>query len=377
MTAQSDVLVVGGGVMGCAVAWRLAQAGLAVTVLERAMPGAEASTKAAGMLAVQGEAEVSGPFLELCLSSRRRWPDFAGELVQASGVDVGLSLRGVLYPASGRAAAEALRSKAEFQRAQGMRAEILTAEEMAGLEPALSDQLPLGLFAPDDGQVAPVSLSRALHLSAIRAGVRFRIGEVAVGVEAVGGRVRGLAVASGDCIPADAIVVAGGAWTSLLQGIGLMPGSVRPARGQILALATPSAPLRRPVFAGGLGYVLPTQDGRTLVGSTLEMVGFERAVTVAGLEHMCGVARRIVPELAQATVLDHWCGFRPWTPDELPLLGPSGLEGLHLASGHFRSGILLAPISSEVVAAAVVGGEPGVDLTPFRPDRPSLTRTER
>ncbi len=375
MSAPARVLVVGGGVMGCAVAWRLGQAGLSVTVLERALPGAQASSKAAGMLAVQGEAKEPGPFLDLCLASRRRWADFAGELREASGVDIELALRGVLYPAVDRAGADALRAKAGLQRTLGMRAEIVTSEEMTNLEPGLSDQLPLGLFAPDDGQLSSVALARALHGAARQAGVSFRIGEVAVGIEQAGGRVRGVQVASGDCLGADAVVVAGGAWTSLVQGIGLSPGSVRPARGQLLALATPSAALTRPVFAGGLGYALPTADGRTLVGSTMEMVGFERAVTVAGLEHMCGVARRLAPALAQATVQDHWCGFRPWTPDELPLMGPCAVEGLHMAAGHFRSGILLAPITGDAVAAAVQGAEPVIDLTPFRPDRPALTRT--
>ena len=372
MSGLPDVLIVGGGVMGCAVAWRIAQTGAAVTVLERALPGAEASTKAAGMLAVQGEVEGPGPFLDLCLASRRRWPDFAGELHEVSGVDVGLSMRGVLYPALNPAEATRLRRTAALQTSLGMIARLLSSSEMLELEPSLGPGLSLGLFAEADGQVAPVPLARALHRAAQNAGVRFRTGVVAVGIATEGGRTLGVHIDAGDLMSAGQVVVAGGAWTSLLQGLGLPRGAVRPARGQLVALATPSPPVARPVFAGGLGYILPTPDGRTLVGSTMEMVGFDRAVTLEGLEHMAGVARQLAPVLAKAPVQGHWCGFRPWTPDELPLMGPAEVSGLHLASGHFRSGILLAPITAEAVAAGVLGDTPPLDLTPFRPGRFSL-----
>lgn len=371
----TDVLIVGGGVMGCSVGWRLAQQGAAVTVLERSMPGAEASTKAAGMLAVQGETDQAGPFLELCLASRHRWGDFAGELTEATGVDVGLSRRGVLYPTSDATEAAGLGARIAWQQEQGMRADLLDATSLRELEPGLSHELFAAVFAPDDGQVAPVPLARALHAACLAAGVRFRTGEVALGVELERGRACGVRVASGERVEADSVVVAGGAWSSLLTGVGLPAGAVQPARGQLLALATPTPPLARPVFASGLGYALPTPDGRTLVGSTMEMVGFERAVTLAGLEHMARVARHIAPELSVAPVEDHWCGFRPWTPDELPLLGPTPVEGLHLAAGHFRSGILLAPITADTVAACVLGRVPPVDPTPFRADRPALTGT--
>lgn len=372
MSSRPDVLVIGGGVMGCAVAWRLAQAGVSVTVLERALPGAEASTKAAGMLAVQGEADEVGPFLDLCLASRARWGDFAGEVGSASGVDVALSLRGILYPIGAADEVDAMRSRAAWQRAQGMAVEVVTGAEMRALEPSLSEELEAGLFAPADGQVSPPLLNRALHRAAEAAGVIFRCGVVAASVEVCDGRAHGVRDTEGRTMSAGAVVVAGGAWTSLLDGVGIPEGAVQPARGQLMALRAARPVVKRPVFMGGLGYALPTPDGRTLVGSTMERVGFERAVTLQGVDHMGNVARRLVPALKDAAVEDVWCGFRPWTPDELPLMGPCETAGLHVAAGHFRSGILLAPITGEAVAQAVLGEATAVDLAPFLPGRLSL-----
>src|ERR671919_1871326 len=362
-----DVIVIGGGIMGCGVALRLAQAGVEVTVLERAIPGAEASTAAAGILAPQMEADGPGPFLDLCLRSRALYPEFAEELREASGVDVQYLPSGVLNVAFTREGLERLESIVGWQRSSGLRAEILSAADARVLEPNLSPAaLGAGHF-PDDHQVDNRLLMRALSIASTRAGVRFRSGDVR-GVEVKGDRVVGVDL-DGEKLAAGATVIAAGAWSSLIHGAGLDPLRIRPVRGQMIELQLRVPPLARILFSERKGYVVPRGDGRVIAGSTTEFTGFEKQVTAGGLARILQVAVELCPLLQDAQVLSFWDGLRPYTEDHLPLLGPGPLEGLYLATGHFRNGILLAPISARVVADAVLGRTPMVDLTPFSYDR--------
>jgi glycine oxidase len=215
---------------------------------------------------------------------------------------------------------------------------------------------------PDDAQVEPRALMRALQLAAARAGVAFQTGYVRR-VVCDGARARAVDL-EGERLEADAIVLCAGSWTGLVDGAGLPPQAVRPIRGQMLELET-RLPLVRHVLFSGHGYVVPRKDGRVLCGSTMEQVGFKKETTAGGLRAIADIAIEIAPALVDAPVLGFWANFRPRTEDGLPLLGPSPIAGLHLCTGHFRNGILLAPASAELVADAVIGRAPRLDLEPY------------
>jgi len=361
-----DVIVVGGGVMGCGIALRLRQAGARVTVLERSIPGAEASSAAGGILAPQMESEGPGPFLELCLKSRALYPDFARELHALTGVDVGYLPSGLLHVAFDEAGARRLEATVGWQQKRGLRAELLGPREVHHLEPQLSGALVAAARFPDDHQVDNRLLTRALTMAAAKVGATFRTGYVRGVVEAEG-RVVGVDL-DGETLRADAVVIAAGSWSGLVQGISLDPRVVRPARGQMVQLQT-RLPLLSHVVFSDKGYLIPRADGRIIAGSTLEFAGFEKHVTAEGLHRILALALELCPALASAPVQETWAGLRPYTEDHLPILGAGPLPGLFLATGHFRNGILLAPLTARLLAQAVLGDSPLVDLTPFRFDR--------
>lgn len=359
-------LVVGGGIMGTAIALELQGPGVEVLVVERALPGAEASTAAAGMLAPQLEAQGLGPMLELSLRSRAMYPAWAAQLSGETGADVGYRACGALQVALTTAQAYELEATVAWQTAAGLRATLLSGDEARALEPTLSAGAVAAAHFPDDHQVDPRRLMPALAARARERGVQFRAGAVRGLVEA-GGRARGVDL-EGARLEADVVIVAAGAWSAQLPGAGIAPGHVEPARGQLLALA-PREGAPRHLLKSGVGYVVPRGDGRVICGTTVERVGFDKRVTAAGLQGVLGQALALCPSLADATVVESWAGLRPWTPDGLPLLGRGALDGLLLASGHYRNGVLLAPITARLVAQLVRGERPQVDLHPFRPDR--------
>jgi glycine oxidase len=361
-----DVIVVGGGVMGCGIALRLRQAGARVTVLERSIPGAEASSAAGGILAPQMESEGPGPFLDLCLKSRALYPDFARELHALTGVDVAYLPSGLLHVAFDEAGARRLEATVGWQKERGLRAELLGPREVHLLEPQLSGALVAAARFPDDHQVDNRLLTRALTMAAAKVGATFRTGYVRGVVEAQG-RVVGVDL-DGETLRADAVVIAAGSWSGLVQGISLDPRVVRPARGQMVQLQT-RLPLLSHVVFSDKGYLIPRADGRIIAGSTLEFAGFEKHVTAEGLQRILALALELCPALASAPVQETWAGLRPYTEDHLPILGAGPLPGLFLATGHFRNGILLAPITARLLAQAILGESPLVDLSPFRFDR--------
>ncbi|HYO59366.1 glycine oxidase ThiO [Archangium sp.] len=363
---DTNVVIVGGGVMGCGIALRLRQTGARVTVLERSIPGAEASSAAGGILAPQKEAEGPGPFLELCLRSRGLYPDFAAELQALTGVNVNYLPSGLLSLAFDEAGAQRLEATVGWQRALDLRAELLGPAEVRTLEPQLSPHVLAAARFPEDHQVDNRLLTRALTMAAARVGATFRTGYVR-GVVEENGRAVGVDL-DGETLRADAVVIAAGSWSGLVQGISLDPRVVRPARGQMVQLQTRLPPFSHVIFSD-TGYVIPRADGRVIVGSTLEFAGFEKNVTAEGLHRILSLAMQICPALASAPVQETWAGLRPYTDDHLPILGAGPLPGLFLATGHFRNGILLAPITAKLMAQAVLGETPSVDLTPFRFDR--------
>ena len=363
---DANVIIVGGGVMGCSIALRLRQAGARVTVLERSIPGAEASSAAGGILAPQMESEGPGPFLELCLRSRALYPEFAAELLALTGVNVNYLPGGLLHLAFDEAGAQRLKATVEWQRTLDLRAELLGPAEVHTLEPQLSPQVVAAARFPDDHQVDNRLLTRALTMAAAKVGASFRTGYVR-GVVEEHGRVVGVDL-DGETLRADAVVIAAGSWSGLVQGVSVDPRVVRPARGQMVQLQT-RLPLFSHVVFSDKGYLIPRADGRVLAGSTLEFAGFEKHVTAEGLHRILSLAMELCPALASAPVQETWAGLRPYTDDHLPILGAGPLPGLFLATGHFRNGILLAPITARLMAQAVLGESPSLDLTPFRFDR--------
>lgn len=365
-----EVLIVGAGVVGSAVAWRLQQAGAHCTLLERSIPGAEASSAAGGILAPQAEADGPGPFLELCLASRALYPTFVHELRAASDVDVAFQPCGVLGVRFDDEGVEEARRRIEWQRARGLEASWLDGAAARALEPELSADIRGAAHFPGDAVLDNRLLVSALTIAAARAGARFVTTQVH-GVLERGGHVVGVATEQGE-LRADAVVVAAGAWTALVPGALASSAAVRPARGQMVMVRT-RVPICRHVVFGAHGYAVPRTDGRLLLGSTMEFAGFEKQVTAGGLSHVLGVGLRLFPGLSGAPVLETWAGFRPHTPDGLPVLGPAPVPGLFLASGHFRNGILLTPITATLLTETILGRKPSLDLTPFRVDRKALT----
>jgi glycine oxidase len=350
-----SVLIVGAGVMGSALAWRLAREGVRVQVLERAIPGAEASSAAAGILAPRAEAAENAELRELGLVSLARYPDWAAELERETGIDIGFRRCGLLHVALDAAG---VRVHDAMER---LAAERLAAAEAHDRWPWLGEVRD-ALWLPGEGQVDNRRLVAAVYAAAARAGATFLTGRTVTGL-ARAGRVIGVDTDQGR-VEAREVVVCAGAWTSRVPGLERL--GIRPTRGQMLALQAKSPPFSPVVFAGGRGYLVPRADGRVLVGATMEDVGFEKAVTAEGLALLARIVVDVAPGLAGLPVVETWAGFRPTPPGDRPLIG--ALEpGLWVASGHHRNGILLAPITAEILADRLMGRTPAVDDRPFEP----------
>jgi glycine oxidase len=363
------IAIVGGGIMGASIALRLCREGMKVTVLERSIPGAEASSAAAGILGTQLEAEGPGPFLDLCLASRERYPAFVEEIEAKAGMGVGYWRCGALVAAFDVPSAQKLEETVRWQRGLGLKADLLTSGDARALEPNLGPGATRAAHFPDDHQVDNRLLIRALGIAAERSGARYRAGTIRTILER-GGRAVGVDV-DGERLEADAVVVAAGAWTGLVPGAQIAASAVKPARGQMVELQA-RVPLLNRVVASSRGYLVPRADGRIIAGSTVEHVGFEKVVTAQGLSRILQMAVELCPALADVPVQQTWAGLRPFTNDHLPILGPGPLESLFVASGHFRNGILLAPITAEILASLVLGRASPLPLAPFSLQRQSV-----
>ncbi|MAQ18512.1 MAG: glycine oxidase ThiO [Sandaracinus sp.] len=361
---KPDVLIIGGGVMGCSTALRLQRAGMSTLVLERSVPGAEASSAAAGMLAPGAEAghpvaeDHVDALLRLGSWSRDLHETQAAWIREEHGVDIGFRRTGAMVVAF--AGEEAKLAEHAASLGASYPHELLAGDPAREREPSLSSEVVRALDLPAEAQLEPVLLLRALALAAERAGAVFRSGAYVHEILTGGDRVRGVRVGP-EVLEAPHVVVAAGSWTSLVPGLELAAAGIHPVRGQILATETRPPVFRRLIFGAG-GYVATRPDGRVLTGSTEERVGYRREVTLGGIRSIVDVATRLAPRLAQAPLRDQWSSFRPGTADGLPLVGAAGPENLWLASGHFRNGILLAPATAELVAHHVLGSAIPEDL---------------
>jgi glycine oxidase len=347
------VVVIGAGVMGCASAHALAKLGARVTLLERAVPGAEASSAAAGILGAQVES-LDHPAQRAMLVRARSAYGAWGEALQAeTGIAIGHRVSGVLKVARSAEDVATLAGHVEAQQAEGLRAELLDSKAALELEPELNRAVAGGAYFPDDAQVDPPALLRALVAAAARAKVSVRSGAAVQRILVQRDTCTGVVLDDG-VLEADATVLAAGSWSKVVSGVPDAVPDVKPARGQMLLLEQ-RPPRLRTILFGSSGYVVPRGDGRVLSGSTVEFVGFRKEVTAGGLHAILQTALDLSPGLGAASVTSFWCNFRPYTDAGAPLMGRSPLPGLFLATGHHRNGILLAKWTADVVADAVLG----------------------
>ncbi|MGI8679518.1 MAG: glycine oxidase ThiO [Jatrophihabitans sp.] len=370
--ATTDVLVVGAGVIGAATAWRCAQGGLSVTIVDPE-PGRGAWHTAAGMLAPVTELHFTEtPLLHLNLDSLGRWPAFAAELVDETHTSIGLRECGTVAVAWDAADLAGLRDLHAFSQQLGVDVAMVTGRELRELEPAVAPGLPGGLLAAGDHQVDPRLLHAALMTALSRRGVRVLTN--AVTITTSGDRVIGAQLDDGTQLSAGQVVLAAGCWSGRVPGLpaNAIP-AVRPVKGQTLRLRLPGPPRLQHVLRGSVKgtpiYLVPRADGRIVVGASSEEAGFDRAPRAGAVYELLRDAQSLLPDLSEA-VLDEVCtGLRPGSPDNAPLVGPSGVPGLIHATGHFRNGILLTPVTADGVAQLMVDGTLPAVLEPFAPQR--------
>jgi glycine oxidase len=375
------VIVIGGGVIGLAAAWRLAERGAGVVVLERGRAGGGTSHVAAGMLAPVAEADpYEEPLLRLETEAALAYPGFIAELEERAGIDAGYLRCGTLMIARDRDEAEALERELLIRNRLGLEVEQLRPSEARRREPSLAPAVRGALELSDDHAVDPRSLTSALTRAVNRSGGSVREGEEVAALELDHDRVQGVRLVGGQRLSGEAVVIAAGVWSGVLGGL---PEEVqvplRPVKGQIVGLHDPSGPgLVTRSLRAHPAYLVPRGDGRYALGATMEERGFDTTVTAGATFELLRDATELVPGISELVVDELIAGLRPATPDNAPMIGPGLVEGLFWATGHYRHGILLAPTTAELIAGAVLGGDPVPHLvSPLRFARNgSLSRLE-
>ena len=367
----SDVVIIGGGVIGLAIARELSRRGVRdATLIERAGLGAEASSAAAGMLAPQAEADQADAFFYLTCRSRDKYPGFAADLLSETAIDIELETTGTLYLGFTEDDARELQKRYQWQMEAGLPVQMLTPAEARELEPNVSPDVQIVLKFPFDTQVENRRLVTALAVANQLAGVRLLTDTTVTSLNISHGRIQGVVTTRGS-IATENVVVAGGAWVSMLGAPdkALPDIGIEPVRGQMLCFDA-NPPVASHVIYSPRGYVVPRRDGRLLAGSTTEFAGFDCRVTAAGIQSITNAALEICPVVSRLSLAASWAGLRPRAADGLPVVGPCAeIAGVFYATGHYRNGILLAPLTGEILASAITGK--GVDpaLEMFSPDR--------
>jgi glycine oxidase len=358
---NADVVVAGGGVIGLACAWSAMRRGLRVVVLERAESTAGATRVAAGMLAPVGELQHGEEvLLEMTVAAAGTYADWAAEVEEASGRGTGYERLGSLHVALDRDEAEELRRQHELQRSVGLEAEWLGPRGCRRLEPGLHPSLNGGVFVEGEAVVDPRLLAEGLRGALEAGGGEVRFGAEVEELMVAGGRAVGVRLAGGEELRADAVVCATGSWSGgggswLTEGV---RPPVRPVKGEVVELRSRDGErLCERIVASERVYVVPRADGRVILGATMEEAGFDQAVTAGGVLELLREAYRLLPEVAEMEVVEAAAGLRPGTPDNVPIVGRSEIEGLVLATGHHRNGVLLAPLTGEAAADVLEGGE--------------------
>jgi len=366
---NSDVLIIGGGVIGLAAARELRRKGVRrITILERGLPGREASHAAAGMLAPNAETEKLDDFFRLCNESNKLYPEFAAELQDETNIDIELDRQGTLYVALTDEDSEEIGRRFAWQRAAGLAVEHLGARETRVMEPFLSPDVRESLFFPEDWQVENRKLLEALEKRARASGVEIRENTIVTNLLIENGRAVG-AETETEKFFAPEIILATGAWTSFVGAENLRLPQVAPVRGQMIAFHTAKRLFQKVIYSPR-GYLVPRADGRILAGATVEDAGFDKSVTRAGIEFLHENTLEIAPSLVNLEIAEKWAGLRPFAADGLPILGSfPHVENLTLATAHYRNGILLAPITAKILAEKIAGGAHSDYLKIFSPHR--------
>jgi glycine oxidase len=355
-----DVIIVGGGVIGLSIARQLAGR-KSVLLLDRGTTGQGTSRAAAGMLTPLSEADDQGPFFRLSRASHAMYASFVEEVEAESKMHVGYSAEGLLFLASTAQAAEVLRRRYEWQKTAGFPVELMSHDDVLKLEPLITLPVLTAVFISGESSLAPRLLGNALREACVNRGVEIRTNTRVDAVAANSVRV------ANSTLEASAIVVASGVWSNEISG--LEPSiPVHPRKGQILSLRMPAGAFRRMIRWEG-SYFSPRTTGELVVGATNEDAGFDLSNTPAGLGRLLMDAQQMSSHVGQYPILETWTGLRPATPDGLPILGPSAVPGVYYATGHYRNGVLLAPITANIIADVIDGRNPDFPIDAYSPVR--------
>jgi glycine oxidase len=366
MTQTSDVVIVGGGIVGLAVAYYLARENMQVTLVERGAMGREASWAAAGYLSYQGGSSEPGPRLELMRTSRFMYDGWIEELREFTAADTGFWRCGLLELCLNDAEARDMQARLSWQQAAGYPIEWLDAAAVRQRQPHLAPELPVqgGLLFPDVAQVRPPRMLKALTEAVIRQGVQIREHTPVMAITRDGDQVTGVTVGNGETIASPIVINAAGSWAALL-GADMSRLPVKPIKGTIVMLEA-SAPVTRELLDTSQGALYPRSDNKLLLGATLEDVGFDKRVTLGAVDHLVHQAVALMPALKDASLVTAWSGLRPYSHDYLPYLGQvPGWRGAYVASGHFRNGILLAPVTGLLMKEMILAQTPTLPLEPY------------
>ena len=361
-----DAVIAGGGLIGGAIALELARAGLSVALFDRQQPGAEASWAGAGILSPAPEAAGMFPLVPLGKVSLAQYPEYVYALEEFTGHDVGFRQKGTIEALFSRDARSELSTIIAVHHGVGLRAEPLSAEDAREMEPALSEDTEAGVLRPDEASVDNRRLMAAILDAAKQSGVDIFADRSAKAILREGQRCIGLQLQN-EKVEAAWTVIAAGCFSAEIGGI-TRYAPVRPARGQMISLRSTKWNIERVLWSDKV-YLVPRNEGQILAGATVEYVGFEKKLTAAGIEKILAGAIELAPGLANAEIVETWCGLRPDSPDHLPILGPTDLDGLLIATGHFRSGILLTPITAKLICEWITKLSVSTDWERFSPLR--------
>jgi glycine oxidase len=361
-----DVAIAGGGVIGGAIALELSLAGKRVGVFDRQQPGQEASWASAGILSPAPESPAMIAMVPLGKMSLSLYPEFVAQVEEISGMSTGFRSKGTLEALfSGDAKAE-LSTIIALHHGLGLRAEPLRAADARELEPALSEDVEAAVLRPDECSVDNRKLTSAVLEAARRSGAEIFADNCVRAIWREGRRCAGL-ILQNEKVEATWTIIAAGCFSAAIEGVAAY-APLRPAKGQMVALRTEDAEIDR-VLWGEHIYLVPRNDGRILAGATVEYAGFDKRTTAGGIEKILSAAIELAPGLANARIEETWAGLRPDTPDHLPILGPTDIDGLLMATGHFRSGILLTPITARLIREWITERRVSVDWDRFSPLR--------
>jgi glycine oxidase len=366
---MTEIVVIGGGIAGAAVALALAERGMAVNVVEAERPGSAATGASAGMLAPQYESAGPGPLFTALVQARAALPRFAAAFEELAGHGIGLRWDGMLVANLTEEEERAAQAMIRWQLAEGQQGAVLDVPAAQRLQPGIATDVRSYLWLPDEGQLDAQRLAELLPAALAAAGVRVITGRRAAAVRATAGHVTGVALEDGRAIAADVVVLAAGAWSGTIGGL---PGPVpvRPVRGHMLRYAGGAADLHRIVSSHAGRYLVPRSDGSILAGSTMDETGFDRSIDEAGLQAVHTAAGRLLPALGMSRPVERWADLRPISADGMPIIGRDPeLDGLYHATGYGRNGILIGPLAGQLLAGLIVGGDMPGGWHAFGPQR--------